>query len=129
MRRRCSTCAPPYRPATVEEVRARRHGVPFRVSTNGLFPAAAAAALAELNVAKVTVALASADPKQYDELMRPSPGSGGHAAVCGFVVNLVEAGVEVECTAVKRPGVDVTAARQLAEALGAVEFRARDYFE
>jgi hypothetical protein len=30
---------------------------------------------------------------------------------------------------VKAPGVDVTAARQLAEALGAVEFRAREFFE
>ena len=76
-----------------------------------------------------TVALATADPSQYEELMRPQPGSGGHAAVCGFIVNLVEAGAEGECTAVKKPGVDMTAARQLAEALGAVEFRARDYFE
>ena len=46
----------------------------------------------------VTVALATADPRQYEELMRPAPGSGGHAAVCGFIVHLVEAGVEVECT-------------------------------
>ena len=75
------------------------------------------------------MALATADPRQYEELMQPHADSGGHATVCGFIVNLVEAGVEVECTAVKKPGVDVTAARRLAEALGAVEFRAREYFE
>uniref|UniRef100_A0A7S0SPP3 Radical SAM core domain-containing protein n=1 Tax=Mantoniella antarctica TaxID=81844 RepID=A0A7S0SPP3_9CHLO len=115
--------------ATMEAVRASRHGVPFRISTNGLFPASVAAALAAARVGRVTVALATADPRQYEALMQPEAGSGGHAAVCGFVVNLVEAGVEVECTVVKAPGVDVTAARQLAEALGAVEFRAREFFE
>jgi hypothetical protein len=48
-----------YPAAVVEEVRASRHGVPFRVSTNGLFPAAAAAALADINVQKVTAGLHS----------------------------------------------------------------------
>ena len=127
---------------TVDEVRTRRHGVPFRVSTNGLFPASTAAALAELDVA-VTVALQTADPAQYDALMRPAPdvaegsvpppwsdGNVGarHAAVCAFVVSCVEAGVRVECTAVAAPGVDLTATRRLAEALGAVAFRTREYF-
>jgi|AntAceMinimDraft_5_1070358.scaffolds.fasta_scaffold143831_1 MoaA/NifB/PqqE/SkfB family radical SAM enzyme len=82
----------------MEAVRASRHGVPFRISTNGLFPASVAAALAAARVGRVTVALATADPRQYEALMQPEAGSGGHAAVCGFVVNLVEAGVEVECT-------------------------------
>jgi hypothetical protein len=46
--------------------------------------------------------------------------------VCGFIASLAEAGVEVEATAVERPGVDVAAARKLAEALGA-GFRTRTY--
>jgi len=90
---------------TIDIVRQSRHGVPFRVSTNGLFPASAAAALAAAGVNRATVSLATADPKQYDELMRPDSSVGGaeggagghHAAVCGFICNLVEAGVEAGC--------------------------------
>ena len=60
--------------------------------------------------------------------MRPHRNAGGHADVCGFVAECVDAGVPVECVVVEAPGVDVAAARKLAHALGAVEFRTRDYF-
>jgi TatD family-associated radical SAM protein len=110
---------------TIEQVHEVRHGVPFRVSTNGLFPASVAVALADAGISKATVALATADPGQYTELMRPE--GGDHSTVCGFIASLAEAGVEVEATAVERPGVDVAAARKLAEALGASGFRTRTY--
>ena len=115
---------------TVRKVRAdfSRHGVPFRVHTNGLHPPSVVAALADAAVDRVTVALATADPRQYEALMRPHPNAGGHADVCGFVAECVEAGVPVECVVVEAPGVDVAAARKLAIALGAVEFRTREYF-
>lgn len=109
---------------TIEQVHESRHGVPFRVSTNGLFPPSAAVALADAGISNATVALATADPTQYAELMRPE--SGDHATVCGFIASLAEAGVEVEATVVERPGVDVAAARKLAEALGA-GFRTRTW--
>ena len=82
-------------------------------------------ALADAGISKATVALATADPGQYTELMRPE--GGDHSTVCGFIASLAEAGVEVEATAVERPGVDVAAARKLAEALGASGFRTRTY--
>jgi MoaA/NifB/PqqE/SkfB family radical SAM enzyme len=110
---------------TIEHVHEVRHGVPFRVSTNGLFPPSVAVALADAGISKATVALATADPGQYTELMRPE--GGDHSTVCGFIASLAEAGVEVEATAVERPGVDVAAARKLAEALGASGFRTRTY--
>ena len=83
-----------------------------------------ASALADAGISKATVALATADPGQYTELMRPE--GGDHSTVCGFIASLAEAGVEVEATAVERPGVDVAAARKLAGALGA-GFRTRTY--
>ena len=81
-------------------------------------------------VKRVSVALMSSNPKQYQELMNPQ-GAGdqrGHADVCQFIAACAEAGIEVECTAVKKPGVDWRAAKELSEALGAVGFRAREYF-
>jgi hypothetical protein len=47
------------------------------VSTNGLFPASVAAALVEAGVNRASVSLATANPAQYDELMRPEAGAGG----------------------------------------------------
>eukprot|EP00051_Salpingoeca_urceolata_P017252 m.233556 g.233556 ORF g.233556 m.233556 type:complete len:299 (-) comp18902_c1_seq8:2837-3733(-) len=112
---------------TIALVKEHRHGVPFRVVTNGLFGTEEAAQVAECGVSKATVSLMSADPRQHAELMDPAEGRA-HSDVCAFVCALAEAGVEVECTAVKAPGVDVSAARALSEALGAVAFRTRDYF-
>ena len=115
---------------TVALVRERRHGVPFRVHTNGLHPADVAYTLArDARPDVVTVALATADPNQYETLMRPEPGAGGHAAVCGFIAALADAGVEVEAVAVAAPGVAVADARKLAEALGAAAFRTRTWVE
>jgi len=111
----------------VRLVQESRHGVPFRVLTNGLLAPEAAARLAEGGVGRASVALMSANPAQYASLMRPL-GGRGHVDVCQFVVALAEAGVEVECTAVKAPGVNVRDVQLLSEALGATTFRARDYF-
>ena len=114
---------------TIAMVRESRHGVPFRVHSNGLHEPRVAKALARADVDRVTVALATADPNQYETLMRPEPGAGGHAAVCGFIAALADAGVEVEAVAVAAPGVAVADARKLAEALGAAAFRTRTWVE
>ena len=115
--------------ATVQAVRERRHGVPFRVITNGLVPdpVSTAEALYSAGVKRASVSLMTSNPKQYKELMRPS-GDLGHRDVLNFIVALCEAGVQTECTAVKSPGVNVRAAKELAEALGAVGFRERLFF-
>ena len=73
--------------------------------------------------------------EQYDSLMQPqelrySPAFSlplGHAQVCKFVEACTSEGLAVECTAVAAPGVDMSAARQLAEQYGAT-FRERAYF-
>jgi TatD family-associated radical SAM protein len=113
---------------TVKLVKERRHGVPFRVVTNGLCSTEAAIELKGAGVESATVALMASNPTQYAQLMSPS-GPFSFSDVCAFIVALSEAGISTECTAVKRPGVNMKEVQQLAEALGAVSFRAREYFE
>lgn len=113
---------------TMRVVRESRHGVPFRVHSNGLHDASVALALASAGVDKVTVALATADPKQFDALVKPETTAGDFSTVCGFIASLAEQGVDVEAVTVAAPNVDVAAARKLSEALGASSFRTREYF-
>lgn len=119
--------------------------------TSGLFSPDVAAALAEAGVNTATVDLVAQDPSAYAAVMRrhrhspPNPLSNGgiggvytssanmiredgHGVVCAFIATLAERGVEVECTVVNEPGVETAAARALAFDLGAVCFRAREYF-
>jgi MoaA/NifB/PqqE/SkfB family radical SAM enzyme len=115
----------------------------LRVSTNGLVPGAIAEEVArslwDAGVRKATVAIASADEAQHRLLLAPRgaaiemPGGNGPAAgapglaeACQFVRALVAAGLEVECTAVAEPSVDLAAAGLLAASLGA-SFRSRSY--
>ena len=110
----------------------------LRMNTNGLVPESEVAELAyslgKTGFHDVSVALASADAAQYDELMRPEPIRLtpafslplGHDEVCGFVSACVSEGVQVQCTAVAAPGVDVAAVAALAESLGA-SFKERSY--
>ncbi|CBN79125.1 conserved unknown protein [Ectocarpus siliculosus] len=83
----------------------------------------------------VSVALNTADPEQYQELMNPSPdglleeeggGPGAHSYVCDLVKECASRGVATECTVVDRHGVDLRRARELAEAMGA-SCRVRPY--
>lgn len=75
----------------------------------------------------MAVAMNASNPHEYTKLMQ-SPGEAGFQDVCSFIVNLVDARVKVIGTAVAAPGVDVKAVRELALALGAVDFKARPYF-
>jgi TatD family-associated radical SAM protein len=109
-----------------------------RVSTNGLFehPQPLVARLAEAGISSVSVALAAADACSYFERMRPvSLGSAPSATidnafetVCEFVRAAAETGLQVECTAVAAPGVNIEQTRALAQSLGASEWRVREYF-
>ena len=118
---------------TVRRVKARRPGVSFRVSTNGLFDSSVAVALADGGIERATVALASADGAQYDALMRPVrlPGEQrprGLRDVVAFITRLSMSGVFVEVGVVAHPDVDVAAARRLAHTVGANGVRVRTYF-
>jgi len=79
-----------------------------------------------------SVLLPCGNHKQFNELVQLQEDAQGlppnaFGEVCGFISALVEAGVNVECTAVDRPGVNIEATRRLAFALGAREFRVRSY--
>ena len=80
------------------------------------------------------VALATSDPEQYADIMKPdsirlSPAFSlpmGLKEVTGFASACVSLGMEVECTAVERPGVDIDKAQELSETLGC-RFRTRSW--
>lgn len=105
---------------------------PLRVNTNGLMPASEAAGVAlrlsKAGISTVSVNIATHDPKQYDALMEPEPLRYspafslplGHAEVCSFVEACVVQGLQVECTAVTRPEVDVEATSRFVAGLGAI---------
>ena len=125
---------------TISLVKERRHGVPFRVVTNGLFDATDAEALSKAGVHAVTVSLLASDPVTYAKIAKPMfIGSGGadlgtslsgpkaFSTVCGFISTLAESGTSVECTAIEAPGVSVPGVKKLALALGAVSFRSRSF--
>mmetsp|Transcript_21428 Transcript_21428/g.43813 ORF Transcript_21428/g.43813 Transcript_21428/m.43813 type:complete len:214 (+) Transcript_21428:99-740(+) len=113
-------------------------GVPLRLNTNGLVTKsgvkATAQRLSDAGLSQVSVALATAHPQQYATLMKPeklrcSPVFSlqlGHAEVTDFVEACVAVGLEVECTAVAAPDVDLQAVETLAKTLGA-GFRARSW--
>lgn len=112
-------------------IRESRHGVPFRLKTNGLVPggdnAGAAAMLKEAGIKSASVFLPAADPKKFDELAKPISPEFNFGMVCDFIGQLSEAGIDVECTTVKRPEINVSAIRQLALALGATDTRVASY--
>ena len=114
---------------TMDLVRESRHGALFRVRSDGLHPTTTARALADAKVDRVTVALATADPRQFRALVKPSGNEHDDlSTVCGCIASLAEFGVDVEAVTVAAPNVDVAAARKLSEALGASSHRTREYF-
>ena len=95
---------------TVRLVRETRHGIPWRINTNGLHSVDVAKQVAEFAVDRdgrhpfvVSVMLAAHTPPAYAKQMQPV-GDKGFNDVCNFVMALSEAGVTVEATAVAAPG-------------------------
>ena len=114
-------------------------GLPIRLNTNGLMAGSSIPdtvwRLKKAGLSGVSVALATSNPEQYNELMQPealrySPVFSldiGHSEVCEFVQECVKEDLSVECTAVAAPGVDIDATEELAKSLGAT-FRSRPWF-
>ena len=92
----------------------------------GMHDAHLAARLVENGVEKISVVVPAADPLTFEKLVQPPPGFNFNT-VCSFIAAAAEQGCVVECTTVERPGVDVTAVRDLCLSLGAVTFRTRSY--
>jgi TatD DNase family protein len=100
----------------------KRQGVKVRVNTNGhadliynrdILPDCLGL------VDEWSVSLNSADPEQYDRLVKPASGPGALAAVKQFIARAAAAGFEVTTTAVELPEVDIRAVEALSQQLGA----------
>ena len=120
------------------QIRDARPDITLRLNTNGLIPSSEADSVASrlksAGIEATSVALATADPTQYAELMKPQPLRYspafslklGHADVAAFIKACVATGMRVEATAVAAPGVDIDAAKELSAELGA-SFRSRSW--
>ena len=113
----------------------------IRVVTNGLGDAipdnnvdgSCAQQMKVAGVSGVSVALMTASPDQYEELMMPclpdTISTSAHEIVCDFIVSALDVGLGVEITAVDRDEVDKAAMEVLAKNLGVVDpVRWRPYF-
>lgn len=126
---------------TVRLVAERRNGIAFRLNTlglcglddielllsSGVLTRGDADQRRETRIATVSVFLPAANPNKYKELLQPKIDGMGFGDVCSFVARLAEAGVDVECTAVARPDVNVGEVKALAMSLGATSFRTRSW--
>lgn len=126
---------------TVSIVSKQRNGISFRVNTSGLHGQSVIEQLTASDLVAigdddsrrstllkiVSVSLNAPSPDVYAEITKPAQGQAAFGTVCSFISALAEAGVQVECTAVKHPKVDIAATERLAQALGASSFRARSY--
>lgn len=108
----------------------------IRLTTNGLVPTIdgsnsknnAAQLLQSHGISHVSVALMSADPLQYDDLMQPLV-KNAHSQVCQFIEQALETtDLKVEVTAVDRAEVDKVQLESLAESLRVPSVRWRPYF-
>ncbi|CAM9327146.1 unnamed protein product [Choristocarpus tenellus] len=79
----------------------------------------------------VSVAINTADPKQYEKLMQPTltglVSKDAHGRVCAIIASCAARGLATECTVVSREDVDLEAVQELASRFGA-SFRGRPYF-
>ena len=103
---------------TIALVQSDGTGFPFRLITNGLCsnPINMAQQLRAVGLKRASVALMTANPKQYDEIMQPTCEDGpvlSHSDVVATILALSEAGIETEVTAVSSPGVNVADIKQL----------------
>jgi len=116
--------------------------LPIRVVTNGIVHESAAGIMTEHGVRGVSVALMSAVPRQYQDIMQThglddlmcgavqsENECWAHAQVCKFIREALRVGLEVELTGVDMPMVDKEAAEDLGRDLGVESvFRWRPYF-
>mmetsp|Transcript_30092 Transcript_30092/g.50321 ORF Transcript_30092/g.50321 Transcript_30092/m.50321 type:complete len:219 (-) Transcript_30092:110-766(-) len=112
-------------------IKEKRHGAQLRVKTNGLVLSKDAAFVADSlktsGVSCISISLTSDNPKQYNEIMKPL-GPATFRDTCAFVIACVEAGLDVSCTAVEAPGVNISRVRSLAHSLGAPAFVSSKYY-
>jgi molybdenum cofactor biosynthesis enzyme MoaA len=112
-----------------------------RLTTNGMIAQQqrplreSCLALKESGVKVISVALMTADPLQYNQLMDPllptadASRTAPHDMVCSFIREAIACQLDVELTGVDRPDVDKAQAEDLAASLGATSpMRWRTFF-
>lgn len=67
------------------------------------------------------------NPKQYLEIMEPKDPNVGFHTACNFILACVDKGLNVTCTAVERPDVNISRVRELSYSLGASKFTSCTY--
>jgi len=111
-------------------IKEKRHGAQLRVKTNGLILSKdcdqVAKVLKSAGIESVSICLGSDNPTQYADLLRPQ--GVGFGDMCSFVIACVESGLDVTCSAVEKPGVNIGAVRALSQSLGAPSFSTAPYF-
>ena len=109
----------------------KENGKPVRINTNGLanlyFERNIVPELAEW-VDEVSISLNSADPQEYLELCRSRFGEAAYPALLEFAQLCQQAGIRTTLSVVAMPGIDVEAARKVAESIG-VNFLARSFVD
>lgn len=114
----------------------------IRVITNGLIVEQdTAQRLKDSGVTAISIALMTANPNQYHQLMKPmllrhdssstcEQSTDAHFIVCEFIRQALRCNLKVEVTGVDRPDVDKDATQQLASSLGVSNpIRWRPYFD
>eukprot|EP01036_Dinobryon_divergens_P034204 gene34204-44187_t len=112
-------------------IKQKRHGVPLRLKTNGLVPSKfcdkTAEVLKDAGIDMISVSLLADNANDYNKIMNPQ-NSATFADVCSFVISCAEKELDVTCTAVEQPGVNMKNVRNLAISLGARDFVSSKYF-
>jgi len=129
----------------MSEIRERRHGTPIVLMTNGLDQGEGGwdrmRSIVDMHEEwrdapgsdgdsklSVFVDIGGASPSEYDEVMRPTGTDKGFQEVCGFVTNLVEAGIKVFGTGSHHPAVkSIKQVEAVGLGIGCSDFFARSY--
>ena len=77
---------------------------------------------------EVSISLNSADPEEYLQLCRSRFGEAAYPALLQFAELCQKAGIKTILSVVEMPGIDVAAARKVAESVG-VNFLVRSFVD
>ncbi len=106
--------------------------VAFSVTSCGLFDASVAREFKAGGVQYVTFSLNAHDERTWGDVMQPQIDKSGRCRsfqdVCRFIDAAVTCGLEVECTAVHAPHVQLMKVRELAVSLGVKAFKTTPFF-
>lgn len=126
-------------------IREQRHGTPIALMTNGLNQGNDGADVIQSIITmheqwrdapgsdgdsklSVFVDVGGASPPEYDKVMQPTETKKGFQEVCGFISNLVEAGIKVYGTGSHHPAVkSIKQVEAVSLGIGCSDFFARSY--